>query len=275
MCAAMKSTADTSSGCSIQTCQISPVVTGTFGRALDVLDHRDQVGDRLLAAVDRFVADDDAVDVAVALGEFDHRADFALVALLVLVDPGADGDPQAEFLRRCRAPARRRRSTNRVRMARVSGASSSRSARICAACACRLRSRDGRCRRTGRRKRWPVGREFGSAQVVLRESPQAGLHARHEGDHGSDGAHNLKPNGAGFQSLEPVPWAQPKLVLRQCSIARHVAFFQVRISHGKSLTAGMAAIIFLQWINCAQRGVGSARSGGWRCLAAGASPGWA
>ena len=62
------------------------------GRALDPLDHRDQVADLLLAAVDGFVADDDAVDVAVALGEFDHRADFALVALLVLVDPGADRD---------------------------------------------------------------------------------------------------------------------------------------------------------------------------------------
>ena len=69
-----------------------------FGRALDALDHRDQVGDRLLAAVDRFIADDDAVDVAVALGEVDHRADFALVALLVLVDPGADRHPQAELL---------------------------------------------------------------------------------------------------------------------------------------------------------------------------------
>ena len=67
------------------------------GRALDALDHLDQVADLLLAAVDGFVADDDAVDVAVALGEIDRRADFALVALLILVDPGADRDPQAEL----------------------------------------------------------------------------------------------------------------------------------------------------------------------------------
>ena len=39
MCAAMKSTAETSSGCSIQTFQISPVVTGTEVCALDALDH--------------------------------------------------------------------------------------------------------------------------------------------------------------------------------------------------------------------------------------------
>ena len=31
--------------------------------------------------------------------------------------------------------------------------------------------------------------EIGSARLVRRKSPQSGLHARHEGDHGSDGAH--------------------------------------------------------------------------------------
>ena len=67
------------------------------GRALDTLDYRNQVAHLLVAAINRFVADDNAVDVAVAFGEIDHRADFALVALVVLVDPGADRDPQAEF----------------------------------------------------------------------------------------------------------------------------------------------------------------------------------
>ena len=66
-------------------------------RALDALDHRNEVGNLLLATVDRFVADEDAVDVAVTLRQFDHRTHFAFVALLILVDPGADRRAQAEF----------------------------------------------------------------------------------------------------------------------------------------------------------------------------------
>ena len=66
-------------------------------RALDALDHRNQIGNFLFAAVDRFVADEDAVDVAVPLRQFDHRTHFAFVAFLVLVDPGADGGAQTEF----------------------------------------------------------------------------------------------------------------------------------------------------------------------------------
>ena len=42
-------------------------------RLLDALDELDQVFDLLLAAVDGLVADDDTVDVAVALGEVDRR----------------------------------------------------------------------------------------------------------------------------------------------------------------------------------------------------------
>ena len=64
---------------------------------LDPLDELDQVVDLLLAAVDGLVADDDADDIAVVPGKIDGGIDFALVAVGVLVDPGADGDLQAEF----------------------------------------------------------------------------------------------------------------------------------------------------------------------------------
>ena len=67
------------------------------GRALHALDHLNQVADFLLIAVDRLVADDDTVDVAVTLCEIDHRADFTLVAILIFVDPGAGCNAQPEF----------------------------------------------------------------------------------------------------------------------------------------------------------------------------------
>ncbi len=66
-------------------------------RALHALDHLDKIADFLLAAKDRFVADDDAVDVAVALGELHDRMDFALVAILIFVDPGTCGNPQSKL----------------------------------------------------------------------------------------------------------------------------------------------------------------------------------
>jgi len=57
-----------------------------------------QVFDLLLAAVEGLIADDDAVDIAVALGEFDRRQDFAFVAVGILVDPGADRDLETYFI---------------------------------------------------------------------------------------------------------------------------------------------------------------------------------
>src|SRR6185436_19986566 len=44
-----------------------------------------------------FVADHDPDDIAVASSQADGRLDLALVAVLVLVDPGADRDLDAEF----------------------------------------------------------------------------------------------------------------------------------------------------------------------------------
>ena len=50
-----------------------------------------------LGAEDRFVADHDGVDVAVVAARSSAELDFALVAVLVLVDPGADRDLEAEL----------------------------------------------------------------------------------------------------------------------------------------------------------------------------------
>ena len=62
--------------------------------ALDAMDLGDQFVDGLLAAEYRFVADHDAVDIAMLAGKIDDVAQFALVPGGVLVDPGADGNPQ-------------------------------------------------------------------------------------------------------------------------------------------------------------------------------------
>ena len=70
---------------------------GHVDRFLHPLDQFDQVFDLLFTAIDRLVADDDAVDVAVALRKVDGGVDLALVAVGILVDPGADGDLQPEL----------------------------------------------------------------------------------------------------------------------------------------------------------------------------------
>ena len=64
---------------------------------LHLLDELDQVVDAHLGAQRGFIADDDGVDVAVVTGQLQRRADFAFVALLVLVDPGADRDLETKF----------------------------------------------------------------------------------------------------------------------------------------------------------------------------------
>ncbi len=60
-------------------------------------DKLDQPLDLLIAAIDRLVADDHAVHIAVVPRQTDCGFDLALVALDVLVDPGADGDLEPEF----------------------------------------------------------------------------------------------------------------------------------------------------------------------------------
>ena len=70
---------------------------GNVDRFLDPLDQLDQVVDLLIGAIHRLVADHDADHVAVVPGQIDRGIDFALVALGVLVDPGADHHLEAEF----------------------------------------------------------------------------------------------------------------------------------------------------------------------------------
>src|SRR5207245_11427317 len=67
-------------------------------RTLDALDELDQVVDLLFATVNGFVADDDAVDVAIVLGQIDRGLDLALVAIHILIDPGADRDLYAGLI---------------------------------------------------------------------------------------------------------------------------------------------------------------------------------
>src|SRR5262245_47516480 len=64
-------------------------------RALYALDHLNQIADFLLIAIDRLIANDDTVAVAVTLRKLYHRTDFALVAILIFVDPGARGDAES------------------------------------------------------------------------------------------------------------------------------------------------------------------------------------
>ena len=68
-----------------------------FRFELALIERRKILDRDLVTAIDGFVADDDAVDVSVVLGEIDRGLDFALVAVVVLVDPDADGDLQAEL----------------------------------------------------------------------------------------------------------------------------------------------------------------------------------
>ena len=98
MCAAMKSTAEASSGCSSQTFQISPVVTGTFTSRFTrwIYSMSSSV---LISSRSRFVADDDRANIAVVPGKFDDVFDFLLVAILEFIDPRARRDLEAEFVR--------------------------------------------------------------------------------------------------------------------------------------------------------------------------------
>ena len=73
------------------------------------------------APVQRFVTDDDAVDVAVALGELDGGFHLPLILLLPLVDPGAERDMQSEFgcqLRHGREPVADAIGADRARVRR-------------------------------------------------------------------------------------------------------------------------------------------------------------
>src|SRR3569623_1370908 len=65
---------------------------------LHALDVVDQLIDLQIGTVERFVADDDADDVGVVLGEVNGGGDLTLIAVDILVEPGADRDLQSEFV---------------------------------------------------------------------------------------------------------------------------------------------------------------------------------
>src|SRR5579862_6960989 len=237
MCAAMKSTAEASSGWSIQTVQISPVVTGTGlclftfwmscmswsnvisarsdevdgGGQLRMVDpdcpdftsrHRDralplhfldelyELVHRHLGAQRGFVADDDGVDVAVVPGKVERGPDFPLIAGLVLVDPGADRDLQAEFGRDWRNKLGAAGcgigadgtgiGCDRLQIgANLFGGRANAGIRVLGICERRV---GNAVQLTG---------EIRSRFSSSKECPQAGMHARYEREHGSDGAHRL------------------------------------------------------------------------------------
>ena len=96
--------------------------------------------------------------------------------------------------------------------------------------------------------------EIGSAQVIRASAHNpACTHATRAITAATERI-DLQPTGAGFQTLEPVPWAQPKLVLRRCSIARHQAEIQVIPAHGNSLPRTWRENIISQKGNARQRG---------------------
>ncbi|CEG08010.1 hypothetical protein BN961_01418 [Afipia felis] len=70
---------------------------GNIDLTLHALDVVDQFVDLQIGAVERFVADDDSDDVAVVFGKVNGSGDLALVAVEMLIEPGADRDLQSEF----------------------------------------------------------------------------------------------------------------------------------------------------------------------------------
>src|SRR4029079_433957 len=65
--------------------------------AFDALDLGDEFGDGQVLAIDRFVADDHAVDVGMTLGARDAALHLPLVSLLLSVEPDALAHVQAEI----------------------------------------------------------------------------------------------------------------------------------------------------------------------------------
>ena len=157
-------------------------------RFLDPLDQLDQVLDLLLAAIDRLVADDDADDVAVAPGEIDGGLDLALVALDVLVDPGADRDLQAEFGgdRRHQFDAAGRgiepdRPRQRRQLLQV-GADFFDAGNVVD-----VGMRGSFERRVGHARQH--AREIGGLLLLLEHAPERGVSGGHKQQNGDDGAH--------------------------------------------------------------------------------------
>ena len=186
----MKSTAETSSGWSIQAGPDFTCGDRNRARSLHPLDELDKIVGADLGTEHGFVADHDGVDVAVAAGEVESGMDFPLVADIVLADPGADGDFETEFggdRRHELGAAGRRIRADRARIRRdrlqvgadlfggwpVAGIGM-------------LGVGEGRVGDAGE-----LTGEVRSCRFRSRHSPHAGMHARNEREHGSDGAHDF------------------------------------------------------------------------------------
>ena len=174
-------------------------------RLLDPLDQLDQVVDLLLAAEDRFVADDDAVDVAVALGEVDRGLDLALVAIGVLVDPGADRDLQAELGgdRRHQFVASGRRieadrARHRRQLLQVGANFLDLRNVVDVGMGAALERRIGDARQNAA--------EIGRRLLFLEQAPQPGVSCGHKQQNGDDGAHRgLNHTGLQFREANLSP----------------------------------------------------------------------
>ena len=178
---------------------------GNVDRLLHPLDEVDQVFDLLLAAVDGFVADDDAVDVAVALGERDRGIDLALVAVGILVDPGADRDLEAELGgdRRHQFDAAGRgvetdRARQRRQLLQVGADFLDLRNVVDVGMGAALERRIGDARQDAP--------EIGRRLLFLEQTPQPGMSCGHKQQNGDDGAHRgLNHTGLRFKGSEPVP----------------------------------------------------------------------
>ena len=85
----------------------SPVFSAPYrNRTLSfhALNNRDELGDGVLVPEHRFIAHDQTRDIAIVSGQIERRCDLALVAGIVLVDPGAERDVKPEFARNLRDP---------------------------------------------------------------------------------------------------------------------------------------------------------------------------
>ncbi len=171
---------------------------------LHPLDDLAELLDGLFCAQRGLVANHDRVDVAVAPGERDRRFDLQLVPRLVLVDPDAERDLQPELggdRRHEFAAAGRGVGADRVRIgADELEVGANLLGRRPVAAVGMLGAREGRVGQAGQRSR-----NAGRCLLPLEQSPQAGMHAEHERDHSSDGAHLTSNHAGQKQGPQPVP----------------------------------------------------------------------
>jgi hypothetical protein len=142
----------------------------------------------LLAAVDRLVADHDANDVAVALGQIDRRIDLAIVAIGILVDPRADRDLEAEL-------GRNRRNQFDAAGRGVQTDSARHRRQLLHVGANLLDARDivdvgmGRSLERGVGDARQDAPEIRCRLLLLQETPERGVRGGDEQQNGDDGAH--------------------------------------------------------------------------------------